>query len=81
VGVREGENKKMEHKNEIELLKSEALSNDWEKAEFSMKRLGENGGRHVFDFLVGLLDLDDNYYRLRNLAAKMLLDIGDNNAV
>lgn len=35
----------------------------------------------MFDFLVGLLDLDDNYYRLRNLAAKMLLDIGDNNAV
>jgi hypothetical protein len=71
----------MEIQNEIELLKAEALSSDWEKAEASMKRLVKIGGADVFDFSVSVLDLDNNYYRLRNLAANTLLDIGDNNAV
>jgi len=71
----------METQNEIELLKRAAFSTDWEKVEVSMEKLGEIGVPIVFDFLLTLLDLDNKYSRLRNLAANKVLDIGDNRAV
>jgi len=64
---------------EIEQLKKNIFSNDWELVKFSADKLGEIGGDDITDFLISLLDLDDS--GIRNRAALALEQIGDNKAV
>jgi len=64
---------------EIEQLKRNIFSSDWELVKFSADKLGEIGGDEITDFLISLLDLDDS--GIRNRAALALEDIGDNKAV
>ena len=72
----------MNHPNkniEVENLKKEVFSDDWETVKAAAKRLGEIGGVDVVDFLISLLELDDS--SIRNRAALALEQIEDSRAV
>jgi|WetSurMetagenome_2_1015567.scaffolds.fasta_scaffold30905_4 hypothetical protein len=64
---------------DIEQLKKNIFSEDWELVKKSADKLGELGGNEITDFLISLLDLDDS--GVRNRAALALEQIGDNKAV
>ncbi len=64
---------------EIEQLKKNMFSSDWELVKSSADKLGEIGGDEITDFFISLLDLDDS--GIRNRAALALEQIGDNKAV
>jgi hypothetical protein len=64
---------------EIEQLKKNMFSEDWELVKSSAYKLGEIGGNEITDFLISLLDLDNS--GIRNRAALALEQIGDNKAV
>lgn len=64
---------------EIEQLKKNMFSEDWELVKSSADKLGEIGGNEITDFLISLLDLDDS--GIRDRAALALEQIGDNKAV
>ena len=66
-------------KTEIEELKENIFSEDWELVKSSADKLGEIGGEKVVDFLISLLLLDNS--GIRNRAALALEDIKDNRAV
>lgn len=69
----------MTQEEEINQLKRDVLSEDWETVKTSAKRLGEIGGDEVTLFLISLLKSDDT--GLRNCAALQLERIKDNRAV
>lgn len=71
----------MTERSEIEVLKASLLSDDWGKMKASASRLLELEGDDVFDFLVGLLELDNKHNYSRNIAALTLVKMGDNRAV
>jgi hypothetical protein len=64
---------------EIEQLKKDIFSDDWELVKSSAKRLGKIGGDNVFYFLISLIALDNS--SIRNRAALALEEIKDNRAV
>ena len=64
---------------EIEKLKKDIFSDDWELVKSSANRLGEIGGDDVVDFLISLISLDDS--SIRNRAALALEQIKDNRAL
>jgi hypothetical protein len=64
---------------EIEVLKSNMLSDDSMLIREASNILGQIGGRQIVEFLIPLLDSQDPY--LRNRAALALHDIKDDNAV
>jgi len=64
---------------EIEELKKNIFSDDWELVKSSSDRLGKIGGTEAVDFLIPLLGLDNP--GIRNSAALALSDIGDNRAL
>jgi HEAT repeat protein len=64
---------------EIEQLKKNMFSSDWELVKSSADKLGEIGGDEITDFLISLLDLDDS--GIRDRAALAIEQIGDNKAV
>jgi hypothetical protein len=64
---------------DIEQLKKNIFSDDWELIKKSADKLGELGGNDITDFLISLLDLDDS--GIRNRAALALEKIADNKAV
>ncbi|MCC5917798.1 MAG: HEAT repeat domain-containing protein [Cryomorphaceae bacterium] len=64
---------------EIEKLKKDIFSDDWELVKSSAYRLGEIGGDEVVDFLISLLKLNDS--GIRNRAALALEEIKDNKAL
>jgi len=64
---------------EIEQLKKNIFSDDWELVKSSADKLGEIGGNEITDFLISLLDLDDS--GIRDRVALALEQIGDNKAV
>jgi hypothetical protein len=66
-------------KSEIEQLKKNIFSEDWELVKSSADQLGKIGGDEVVEFLISLLSLDDS--GIRNRAALALEDIKDNRAV
>lgn len=66
-------------KKEIEQLKKDVFSDDWELVKSSAKRLGKIGGAQVVDFLISLIALDDS--GIRNSAALALEEIKDNRAL
>jgi HEAT repeat protein len=68
-----------ELKIEIERLKKDVFSDDWELVKSSANRLGEIGGDDVVDFLISLIALDDS--SIRNRAALALEQIKDNRAL
>ena len=68
-----------ELKIEIEKLKKDVFSDDWELVKSSANRLGEIGGDDVVDFLISLISLDDS--SIRNRAALALEQIKDNRAL
>jgi len=64
---------------EIEKLKKDVFSDNWELVKSSAKRLGKIGGDDVVDFLISLIALDNS--SIRNRAALALEEIKDNRAV
>ncbi len=64
---------------EIEQLKKDVFSVDWELVKSSADRLGKIGGDEVVDFLISLIALDNS--SIRNRAALALEDIKDNRAL
>lgn len=64
---------------EIEKLKSDVFSDDWELVKYSADRLGRIGGDEVVDFLISLVALEDS--SIRNRAALALKEIKDNRAL
>ena len=64
---------------EIEQLKKDIFSDDWELVKSSADRLGQIGGDEVVDFLISLIALDNS--GIRNQAALALEDIKDNRAL
>ena len=64
---------------EIEQLKKDVFSDDWELVKSSANRLGKIGGDEVVDFLISLITLDNS--DIRNRAALALEDIKDNRAL
>jgi HEAT repeat protein len=69
----------MTEREEIEVLKRTALSEDWEAAIKAGERLGEIRGENVFQFLISLLASKRS--EIRNLAALRLRDLKDSRAV
>ena len=63
----------------IEQLKKNMFSDDWEMVKSSADKLGEIGGDEITDFLISLLKLDNS--EIRDRAALALEQIGDNKAV
>ncbi len=66
-------------KQEIEELKKNVFSDDWELVKSSGDRLGKIGGDEVVEFLISLIALDNS--GIRNRAALALEDIKDNRAL
>lgn len=66
-------------RDEIETLKNDILSDNWEVVKTSADRLGQIGGDEVVDFLISLLALENS--GIRNRAALALSDIKDNRAL
>ena len=66
-------------KNEIEKLRTDILSDNWEVVKSSADRLGQIGGDEVVDFLISLLAFENS--GTRNRAALALSDIKDNRAL
>ena len=66
-------------KNEINQLKKNIFSEDWDIVKSSADKLGKIGGKEVTDFLISLLALDNS--GIRNRAALALEDIKDNMAL
>jgi len=64
---------------EIEQLKKNMFSSDWELVKSSADKLGEIGGDAITDFLISLLDEDAS--GIRDRAALALEQIADNKAV
>ncbi len=64
---------------EVEQLKKNVFSEDWEVVKSSAHRLGEIGGGEVVEFLISLLSLDAA--GIRNRAALALEIIKDNRAL
>lgn len=64
---------------EIEQLKIDIFSDNWDLVTSSADRLGEIGGNEVVDFLISLTALDNS--GIRNRAALALADIQDNRAL
>jgi HEAT repeat protein len=64
---------------EINQLKKNIFSNNWETVKASGDRLGKIGGKDVTDFLISLLASDNP--GIRNTAALALEDIKDNIAL
>ena len=64
---------------EIEQLKKDVFSDDWELVKSSADRLGKIGGDEVVNFLVSLIALDNS--SIRNRAALALEDIKDSRAL
>jgi hypothetical protein len=64
---------------EIEQLKKNVFSDDWELVKSSADRLGKIGGDEIVDFLISLISLDNS--GIRNRAALALEEIKDNRAV
>ncbi len=64
---------------DIEQLKKNIFSDDWELVKKSADKLGDLGGDDITDFLISLLDLDDS--GIRNRAALALEQIKDNKAI
>jgi len=64
---------------EIEQLKQDIFSDNWELVKSSANRLGEIGGDEVVNFLISLIALDDS--SIRNRAALALENIKDNRAI
>ena len=66
-------------KNEIEKLKTDILSDNWEVVKSSADRLGQIGGDEVVDFLISLLAVENS--GIRNRAELAFYDIKDNRAL
>ena len=66
-------------KAEIEQLKKNIFSDDWELVKSSADKLGKIGGNEVVDFLISLLLLDDS--GIRNRAALALENLKDNKSL
>ncbi|RZK56229.1 MAG: HEAT repeat domain-containing protein [Pedobacter sp.] len=66
-------------KTELEELKKDIFSNEWETVKSAGNRLGKIGGTEVVNFLISLLNLDNS--SIRNTAALALEEIKDNRAV
>jgi hypothetical protein len=66
-------------KKEIEELKKNVFSDDWELVKSSADRLGKIGGDEVVEFLISLIASDNP--GIRNRAALALEDIKDNRAL
>ncbi len=64
---------------EIEILKNNIFSDDWELVKSSADKLGEIGGVEITDFLISLLKSENP--GIRNRAALALEQIKDNRAV
>jgi HEAT repeat protein len=64
---------------EIDQLKKDVLSDDWELVKSSAARLGKIGGDQIVDFLISLLASDKS--GIRNRAALALEDIKDDRAL
>lgn len=64
---------------EIEQLKKDVFSDDWELVKLSTDRLGKIGGEDVVDFLISLIALDNS--SIRNRASLALMDIKDNRSL
>ena len=64
---------------EVDKLKQEVFSDDWEQVKYACNRLGEIGGEEVFWFLLTLLEFDNSGIRSR--AALALRDMADSRAV
>ena len=64
---------------EIEILKQNIFSDNWELVKSSAYRLGEIGGDEVVNFLIYLISLDNS--SIRNRAALALENIKDNRAL
>ncbi|WP_218058541.1 HEAT repeat domain-containing protein [Allomuricauda sp. CP2A] len=71
--------KNQRNKEEIEKLKSNMFSSDWNLVKESARQLGELGGEEITDFLITLLDQSDS--SIRDRAALALEEIRDNRAV
>ncbi|MFD2245406.1 HEAT repeat domain-containing protein [Pontibacter ruber] len=69
----------MTQQEEIDQLKQDILSQEWERMRTAAYRLGEIGGDEVLGFLLSLLKSKDPI--LRNCAALALKDMKDNRAV
>jgi hypothetical protein len=66
-------------KHELEKLKADMLSGDFQKVKNAAETLGRIGGDDVLDFLISLLELDNP--DIRNRAALALEEIKDNRAL
>ncbi len=66
-------------KNEIEKLKTDILSENWEVVKTSADRLGQIGSDEVVHFLISLLALENS--GIRDRAALALADIKDDRAL
>jgi hypothetical protein len=64
---------------QLDKLKQDVFSDDWEKVKDACHQLGEIGGEEVFQFLLELLKLPDS--GIRNRAALALRTIADSRAV
>ena len=64
---------------EIENLKKDVFSDDWELVKSSVNRLGQIGGNYVVDFLISLISLENS--SIRNRAALALYEIKDQRAL
>ncbi len=71
--------KKKINQEEIDQLKKNIFSDDWELVKSSADRLGEIGGTEITDFLISLLSSDNS--GIRNSASLALKEIKDNRAV
>jgi hypothetical protein len=71
--------KKDINQEEIEVLKSNMFSNDWELVCDSANKLGKFGGREITDFLISLLENENS--GIRDRASLALEEIGDNKAL
>ena len=71
--------KNTRNQKEIELLKSNMFSDNWELVCESGKKLGELGGKEITDFLISLLEQENS--EIRNRASLALEEIKDNRAL
>jgi hypothetical protein len=74
-----GKSNEIISKQEIESLKQNMFSDDWELVKSSADKLGEIGGEEITDFLISLLKSENS--GLRNRAALALEEIKNNRAV
>ncbi len=71
--------KNIRDKDEIDFLKKNIFSDDWDLVKKSAQRLGELGGKDITDFLISLIEQSDS--GIRNRAALALEEIRDERAL